>query len=64
MKAIYDKYGEYGLKEGVIGADGSKYYQSSNNLLRLETLGGGYFMKCNSNEVYEKEFTAIDPWDY
>jgi len=51
MKAIYDKYGEYGLKEGVIGPDGKK-------------LGGGYFMKCNSNEIYEKEFTGTDPWAY
>ena len=24
LKAIYDKYGEYGLKEGIIGPDGSK----------------------------------------
>jgi len=51
MKAIYDKYGEYGLKEGVIGPDG-------------KTMGGGYFMKCNSNEIYEKEFTSTNPWEY
>jgi len=24
LKAIYDKYGEYGLKEGIIGPDGKK----------------------------------------
>jgi DnaJ-class molecular chaperone len=51
MKAIYDKYGEYGLKEGVVGPDG-------------KIMGGGYFVKCNSNEIYEKEFTATDPWEY
>ena len=21
-------------------------------------------MKCNSNEIYEKEFTRTDPWEY
>ena len=30
----------------------------------LEIMGGGYFVKCNSNEIYEKEFTSTDPWEY
>jgi hypothetical protein len=27
-------------------------------------MGGGYFVKTNSNDIYEKEFTATDPWEY
>ena len=34
------------------------------NNIALEIMGGGYFVKCNSNEIYEKEFTATDPWEY
>jgi len=49
-RAIYDKYGEYGLKEGVI-LDGVKH-------------GGGFFMERNSNDVYEAEFTSVDPFSY
>lgn len=51
LKAIYDKYGEYGLKEGIIGSDGKKY-------------GGGFFMKRQAQEIFDAEFTAVDPWEY
>jgi len=29
-----------------------------------EKMGGGYFVKTNSNDIFEKEFTATDPWEY
>lgn len=32
--------------------------------IALEIMGGGYFVKCNSNEIYEKEFTSTNPWEY
>jgi len=51
LKAIYDKYGEYGLKEGIILPDGSK-------------CGGGYFRQKSSNEIFEAEFSAVDPFAY
>ena len=50
-RAIYDKYGEYGLKEGILGSDGVK-------------VGGGFCMLASSNDVYEEEFSAKDPYSY
>jgi hypothetical protein len=34
MKAIYDKYGEYGLKEGVVAPDGSKFLRLITKVFR------------------------------
>jgi hypothetical protein len=51
LKAIYDKFGEYGLKEGVILPDGSK-------------CGGGYFRQKSSNEIFEDEFSSVDPFEF
>lgn len=51
LKAIYDKYGEYGLKEGIIMPDGTK-------------CGGGYFRQKSANEIFEAEFSAVDPFAY
>jgi curved DNA-binding protein CbpA len=36
LKAIYDKYGEYGLKEGIIGTDGSKSHTKADICLYRE----------------------------
>ena len=46
-KAIYDAYGEYGLKEGIVRPDGSK-------------VGGGYFLKISPENYYEKVFQNND----
>jgi hypothetical protein len=48
LRAIYDKYGDFGLREGLI-VDGQR-------------VGGGYFMKVSPEAIYDKIFTAIDPW--
>jgi DnaJ-class molecular chaperone len=47
-KAWFDKYGEYGLKEGVPSHDGS--------------LIGGYRYGGNSFEIYEKVFGTMNPF--
>ena len=46
-KAIYDAYGEYALKEGIVTADGTK-------------IGGSYFMRMNADSFYEKHFSHAD----
>lgn len=46
-KAIYDIYGEFGLKEGCIGEDGKK-------------IGGGYFMKMDSERYFEKILSSTE----
>jgi len=46
-KAIYDAYGEYALKEGIVTADGTK-------------IGGGYFMKLEAQNFFEKQFCGAD----
>lgn len=51
LKAIYDKYGAYGLKEGIVLPDGTK-------------CGGGWFMIKSSNDVYEEEFASSDPFAF
>ena len=40
-KAIYDIYGEYGLKEGITTPDGKK-------------IGGGYFLKQEPERYFER----------
>lgn len=40
-KAIYDIYGEYGLKEGCVTPEGKKY-------------GGGYFLKQEPESYFER----------
>ena len=49
LRAIYDKYDVYGLKEGITDKDGKR-------------IGGGYFLKENPNTIYDRVFTAVDPW--
>ena len=49
LRAIYDKYGEYGLKEGVIESG--------------KRIGGGYFMKTTPEVVFDKIFNAVNPWE-
>ena len=49
LRAIYDKYGDYGLREGFT-IDG-------------ERLGGGYFLKVSPDAVYDRIFSAVDPWE-
>ena len=47
-KGWFDKYGEYGLKEGVPGPDG--------------TVIGGYRYGGNSFEIFEKVFGTTNPF--
>lgn len=49
LRAIYDKHGEFGLKEGIIGADGKR-------------VGGGYFMSRSADKIYDEVYTSSDPW--
>jgi len=51
LKAIYDKFGEFGLKEGVVLPDGSR-------------CGGGYFRQKSANDIFEEEFSAVDPFAF
>jgi len=46
-RAIYDEYGEYGLKEGIVRPDGSK-------------IGGGYFLRTSPENYFEKIFQDGD----
>lgn len=48
MRAIYDKYGDYGLKEGVFEHG--------------KRIGGGYFLKETPEAVFDKIFNSADPW--
>ena len=48
LRAIYDKHGEYGLKEGLI-VEGKR-------------VGGGYFLKRTPEQVFDSVFNAVDPW--
>ena len=48
LRAIYDKYGDFGLREGFSMAG--------------ERVGGGYFLKVAPEVIYDKIFNAIDPW--
>jgi len=41
-KAIYDIYGEYGLKQGCTTPEGAK-------------IGGGYFMRMEPERYYEEK---------
>lgn len=49
LRAIYDKYGEYGLKEGV--------------MVEGKRVGGGYFMRCQPEAIFDKVFNSINPWE-
>lgn len=50
-KAIYDLYGEYGLKEGAVTAEGQK-------------IGGGYFFKSMPEKYYESLMTAAGDFGF
>ena len=45
-----------------MGPDGGKYNSVVNS--SVVKTGGGFFMKKDSNEVYEQEFTSVDPFAY
>jgi DnaJ-class molecular chaperone len=49
LRAIYDKHGEFGLKEGIIDAKGVRH-------------GGGYFMSRNADAIFDKVYSSTDPW--
>jgi DnaJ-class molecular chaperone len=48
LRAIYDKYGDYGLKEGVV-VDGKR-------------TGGGYFLHVSPEVIFDRIFNSTDPW--
>ena len=48
LRAIYDRYGEYGLKEGIV-EDGQR-------------VGGGYFLKVTPETVFDRIFNSTDPF--
>lgn len=48
MRAIYDRYGEYGLKEGV--------YEHG------QRVGGGYFLRVAPEAIFDRIFNSVDPW--
>lgn len=48
LRAIYDKHGDYGLKEGVV-TNGQR-------------IGGGYFLRVSPESIFDKIFNAADPW--
>ena len=48
LRAIYDRYGEYGLKEGV--------------MIEGKRVGGGYFLKVQPEVVFDQVFNSTDPW--
>ena len=49
LRAIYDKHGEFGLKEGIVDAKGVRH-------------GGGYFMSRNADAIFDSVYTSSDPW--
>jgi len=51
LKAVYDTYGEYALKEGITTPDG-------------KSIGGRYFLKESPFHVFEKFFTKTDPFGH
>jgi DnaJ-class molecular chaperone len=48
LRAIYDKHGEYGLKEGIIESG--------------KRVGGGYFLAKAPEAVFDSVFNSVDPW--
>lgn len=48
MRAIYDKYGDYGLKEGIV-SEGKR-------------TGGGYFLRVSPEVIFDRIFNSTDPW--
>lgn len=49
LKAVFDKYGEYGLKNGVTNDQGEKL--------------GGYIFLGNSEDIFERFFTRKVPFN-
>lgn len=49
LRAIYDKNGEFGLKEGIVDAAGVRH-------------GGGYFMAKNPDSIYDAVYQSVNPW--
>lgn len=49
LRAIYDKYGDYGLKEGV--------------MVTGQRVGGGYFLRVQPEAIFDKIFNSINPWE-
>jgi DnaJ-class molecular chaperone len=49
LRAIYDKFGEYGLKEGV--------------MISGKRVGGGYFLRVSPESIFDRIFSAINPWE-
>ena len=48
LRAIYDRYGEFGLKEGIF-VEGKR-------------VGGGYFLRENPELIYDRIYTSSNPW--
>jgi hypothetical protein len=48
LRAIYDKYEDFGLREGFN--------------IKGNRVGGGYFLKVHPEVVYDRVFSAVDPW--
>jgi hypothetical protein len=58
-KSWFDKFGEYGLKEGIQGPDGSSKLNISLKL-SIEKIGG-YRFGGNSYEIFENFFASQNP---
>jgi DnaJ homolog subfamily B member 13 len=58
-KALFDKYGEYGLKEGIPNAKGCKIKQDCNDTVEIV---GGYRFGGNSYEIFDKFFGSSNPF--
>lgn len=62
-RAIYDDYGEYALKHGIITAQGGKIsWLLLNKLFIIEKIGGTYFMQLNPESLFDKILGRKDPW--
>ena len=66
-KAVYDIYGEYGLKEGCVNERGCKCFRihlcnrfGFNLLSFLEKIGGGYFLRISPENYYEEKLQSTD----
>lgn len=58
-KGQFDKFGEYGLKEGVPGANGRKIIWWFKSVLDIV---GGYRYPGNSFEIFDKFFGSSNPF--
>lgn len=64
-KAIYDIYGEYGLKEGCVTPEGSKSFRLKRVFgltfrYILEKIGGGYFLKADPERYFEQVLSSTE----